>query len=126
MATNFEKAAELLKDQDFFVKVSECGDKDAAIALFAEKGVTVTADDLADLGALLQAFRDNDGEIPDEVAEQVAGGAFDVTKIGDLLGAFGTFLTSLQKPLNSLIKIFAGDDSSSGGSSGSDTQPASN
>lgn len=116
MATNFEKAAELLKDQDFFVKVSECGNKDAAIALFAEKGVTVTADELSDIGSLLKAFRDNDGEIPDEVAEQVAGGAMDITKIGDMLDAFGKFLSGLKEPLNSLIKIFTGDDSSSGGS----------
>lgn len=114
-----EKAAELLKNKDFVVKVSEAADQNAAIALFKENGVTVTATDLANLGTLLAALRDNDGELPGEVAEQVAGGAFDMKNLGSLLGAIGEFMKALENPINKLIEIFNGDSSSSGGT---DTQ----
>ena len=50
-------------------KVSACADQNAAIALFKENGADVTATDLANLGTLLKALNDNDGELPDEVAE---------------------------------------------------------
>ena len=66
---NVEKAAELLKTADFVKKVSECADTNSAIALYKENGVDVTAEDLLALGTLLKAVEDNDGEIPDEVAE---------------------------------------------------------
>lgn len=39
MATNMEKAAELLQKEDFVVKVSEAADQNAAIAIFKENGV---------------------------------------------------------------------------------------
>lgn len=119
MATNMEKAAELLKNEDFVVKVSEAADQNAAIALFKENGVTVTATELANLGTLLAALRDNDGELPNEVAEQVAGGAFDIKNLGSLLGAIGEFMKSLETPINKLIELFGGSDSSSSGSGSS-------
>lgn len=109
MATNIEKVAELLKNEDFVNKVSEVADQNAAIALFKENGVTVTATDLANLGTLMKAFKDNDGEIPDEVAEQVAGGAFDMKNLGALLGAVGDFIKAMATPIDALIQIFSGE-----------------
>lgn len=109
-----EKAAELLQKEDFVIKVSEAADQNAAIAIFKENGVTVTAEELASLGTLLKALRDNDGELPDDVAEQVAGGSFDIKNLGSLLGAIGEFMKSLETPINKLLELFGGDDSSSG------------
>lgn len=119
VATNIEKAAELLKDQDFIVKVSKCADQNAAIALFKENGADVTAEDLAKFGTLFAALRDNDGELPDEVAEQVAGGAFDMKNLGALLGAVGDFIKAMATPIDALIKIFSGETPTPSGGSGS-------
>lgn len=125
MATNIEKAAELLKNEDFINKVSEVADQNAAIALFKENGVTVTAEDLAKFGTLFAALRDNDGELPDEIAEQVAGGAFDMKNLGALLGAVGQFITAMAKPIDALIQIFSGETPTpSGGGSGGDKKQA--
>ena len=118
MATNLEKAAELLQKEDFIIKVSEAADQNAAIAIFKENGVNVTAEDLAGLGKLFATLRDNDGELPDEFAEQVAGGAFDIKNLGTLLDAVGDFMKALATPINKLISIFGGD--TSGDDSGPD------
>ena len=108
MATNLEKATELLTKEDFVAKVSACADQQADIALFKVNGAPVTAEELANLGALIKAFNDNDGELPDEVAEQVAGGSFDMSNLGKILGAVGDFLKALESPITTLISIFSG------------------
>lgn len=108
MATNLEKATELLTKEDFVAKVSACADQQATIVLFKENCVDVTAEDLANLGALLKSFNDNDDEIPDEVAEQVAGGSFDMSNLGKILGAVGDFLKALESPITTLISILSG------------------
>ena len=111
-----------MKDKDFVEKVYQCADQNAALALFKENGVPVTAEELAGLGSLIKAFNDNDGELPDEVAEQVAGGGFDMNNLGKVIGAIGDFLKALENPINTLISIFGGDSSSGGGSGGSGGQ----
>ena len=117
VATNIEKATELLNTEDFARKVSECADQQAAIALFKENGVNITAEELANLGELLKAFTENDGELPDEVAEQVAGG-FELSQLGSLLGAIGGLFSGLAKPITDIIKIFSGESPSGGSPSG--------
>ncbi len=109
MMTNVDKAAKLLENQDFVLKLSKCNDKDAMLALFKDNGAEITLDELNQFGSLLKAVVDNDGELPDEIAEQVAGGAFDITRIGELLGAFGKFLSGMAEPLNTIISIFTTD-----------------
>ena len=109
VATNLEKAAELLTKEDFVAKVSACADQQAAIALFKENGADVTAEDLANLGTLIKAVQDNDGELPDEVAEQVAGGAFDMSNLGKILGAIGDFMKALENPITTLVSLFSGE-----------------
>lgn len=74
----------------------------------------VTAEDLANLGTLLKAFNDNDGELPDEVAEQVAGVAFDISNLGKILGAIGDFMKALESPITTLISIFSGESNGGG------------
>lgn len=100
---NVEKAAELLKNEDFVRKISKCDDPAAAIALYKENGVDVTAEDLLALGTLLKAMEDNDGEIPDEVAEQVAGGAVSIGKVFEIIGGIGEFFKTIEEPLKKLL-----------------------
>ena len=108
--TNVDKAAKLFENQDFVLKLSECSDKDAMLALFKANGAEITLAELDQLGSLLKSFVDNDGELPDEIAEQVAGGKFEISKLGDLLGAFGDLLKGLGEPLGKIIGFFTGDD----------------
>ena len=104
------KAAELLAKEDFLKKFAQCDDPNAAIALFAQNGVTVTAEDLKALVTILKAAQDNDGEIPDEIAEQVAGGAVDIgaifNKTFDTAGAINELLMSIKAPLARIFKAF--------------------
>lgn len=104
-----EKAAELLQKEDFVRKVAECSGQDEVIALFKENGATVTAKDLATFATLFTALKDNDGELPDEIAEQVAGGAFDIKNLGTMLEAIGEFMKSLANPITKLIELFSGE-----------------
>lgn len=119
MATGIEKAVDLLKNEDFVIKISECADQAAVIALFKENGADVTAEDLNGLGTLIEAAKDNDGEIPDELAEQVAGGAGGLAKVPDLMAVIGEFLTSMSGPLAKVLALFLSDTSSSSSSSSS-------
>lgn len=109
MTNNMEKAAELLQKEDFIRKVSECSSQAEVIALFKDNGASVTTEDLATFGTLFTALKDNDGELPDEIAEQVAGGAFDIKNLGNLLGAIGEFMKSLADPITKLIELFSGE-----------------
>lgn len=72
--TNMEKVIELLKNEDFVKKVAACGDQNDVIELFKNNGVAITSTELENIGKTLQAAEDNDGELPDELAEKVAGG----------------------------------------------------
>ena len=51
-----------------------------------------------------------------EVAEQVAGGAFDMSNLGKILGAIGDFMKALESPITTLVSLFSGETPSSGGS----------
>ncbi len=35
-------------------------------------------------------------------------------KLGDILGSIGQFLQNIAEPINSLVKLFSGDDSNGG------------
>lgn len=109
---NIEKVAELLQKENFVKKFAECDDTNAAIALFAQNGANVTAEDLKAIGTLLKAAQDNDGEIPDEIAEQVAGGvtfASVFTTSFKGIAALGNLFSSLEKPLMEVLKLFGVD-----------------
>ena len=58
----------------------------------------------------MKAAQDNDGEIPDEIAEQVAGGAVDIgaifNKTFDTAGAINGLLMSIKAPLAKIFKAF--------------------
>ena len=102
---NVEKATELLKDEDFLKKFIAFDDADAVIALYKENGATITAEELKTIGTLLKNCEDDDGEIPDELAEQVAsGGAFDnITSTVDIIKEL---FEGLKVPLNRAFELF--------------------
>lgn len=105
--TNVEKALELLKNEDFVKKVVACGDQNAVIELFKNNGATLTISELENLGQIMQAAKDNDGELPDELAEKVAGG-FDGNQLTAILSAFGSLLSGLAPAIGALIDAFTG------------------
>ena len=112
--TNLEKATKLLEKKEFVEKVVDSKDKAAVVELFKANGVELTDADYAAIGSILKtaAEKGDDGELPDELAEQVAGGGFDIKNLGTLLGALGGFLTAMEEPINKLMKLFTGDDTS--------------
>ena len=69
---------ELWMDEEFCKKVDEASDTEEIIRLFAEKGVTVTAEQIASAKAAL------DGELDETALDGVAGGCLGC-RIGVLL-----------------------------------------
>ena len=61
----------LLNDKNFLQELAEAPNMDAMLAMFAEKGVTVTADEL------LKRTMPSRQELTDEELEDVAGGYVD-------------------------------------------------
>lgn len=118
--SNLEKALKLLENKDFLEKLSAVKDKAAAIALFKDNGAPINDKDFETICAVIKAAASEDGEIPDELAEQVAGGAFDPVKFFNTLGGM---ITSLGGIIGSFMDLIngGGSDTQSGGSS-SDTQ----
>ena len=95
--------AQKLKD----AQANYTGDKDAAVAavvlpIAAAAGFNFTVDDFK------AAFtvNDDEGEISDDELDAVAGGAFDASKLGNLLGALGEVLTGMGEPIDKLVKLF--------------------
>ena len=116
--TNMEKALELLKNEDFAKKVAACGDQNAALELFKNNGAAITSTELENIGKSLQAAQDNDGELPDELAEKVAGGGF-----GDILKTIGEVITALGPLVDKIMALF--QPSTAQTASSSNTAPAS-
>lgn len=115
--TNMEKAIELLKNEDFAKKVAACGDQNAALELFKNNGAAITSTELENIGKYLQAAKDSDGEIPDELAEKVAGGI----DLANVLTTIGGIISALGPMIQQIINLFNPQTTPTGG----DTTPAS-
>ncbi|MBO6229579.1 MAG: Nif11-like leader peptide family RiPP precursor [Ruminiclostridium sp.] len=101
MKENLKKfLEEASKNEELKAKLAAITDKDTAAAkaieLANEYGITLTAED----------FEPDEGDkLSLDELENAAGGAFDVKKIGDLLGAFGEFLNTMGGDIKKLTSI---------------------
>lgn len=111
MAENADRLSELLADQEFLKKVFSQETPEKAQAILNENGVDMDVKDVYIMGKALLYMGEHDGELPDELTEQVAGG-FDLLGIAKQLGALpyavqgvvsmiggiGVFLEAWNKP----------------------------
>ena len=83
--------------------VAACGDQNAALELFKNNGAAITSTELENIGKYLQAAKDSDGEIPDELAEKVAGGSIDLANV---LTTIGGIIAALGPMIQQIINLF--------------------
>ena len=78
-AEQMEKLGNLLGSEDFCKQFAACADNEAAAKLFADNGFAITAEQvealMTQIKAIGQKLVDNDGELPEEDLEMIAGGA---------------------------------------------------
>ena len=78
-AEQMEKLGNLLSSEDFCKQFAACADNEAAAKLFADNGFAITAEQvealMTQIKAIGQKLVDNDGELPEEDLEMIAGGS---------------------------------------------------
>ena len=88
-AQQLEQLSTLFSDQDFCGQFLACPDKQTAVRLFADHGLSLTEEDITGLtiqiNALLEKLVANDGELSEDDLEQITGGDW----LGGLLGGIG-------------------------------------
>ena len=89
-AARQEQASVLLGDESFCKQLFSCADTQAAVQLFADRGLDLTEDEvkllLVQIYAIAKRLMDNDGELSEEDLEQISGGhsAAEVWAVGTL------------------------------------------
>ena len=119
--TNLEKATKLLENKEFVEKIAACKDQAAVMDLFKANGAELTDKEFATIGGIIKSAADDDGEIPDELAEQVAGGGLD--NFGDILKTIGGVIAALGPLVDQIMSLFTGKKSDSESTSGETTKP---
>lgn len=79
-AEQMEKLGALLSDESFRTAFLSCADKQAAVQLFADHGLTLTAKEVEllvlQIKTIAQKLLDNNGELSEEDLEQINGGSW--------------------------------------------------
>ena len=146
MAEKKDRLTELLSDEGFMKKLFSQDTPEKAQEILKENGVDMPVEEVFIMGKTVLYMGEHDGELPDEFAEQVAGGALDLNALAQSLGAlpyavqgfvsmiagFGAFLKGWndpkgigQKALDSYYKqpdFLTGGGTQGGGTQGGDTQ----
>lgn len=90
-----DKLTELLSDKDFAKKVFTQDSPEKAQEILKENGVDMDAKTVFDMGNALIYMSKNDGELPDELAEQVAGDSNWAKSLAGLPAAVGGFVAMI-------------------------------
>lgn len=142
MAEKKDRLTELLSDEGFMKNLFSQETPEKAQEILKANGVDMPVEEVFIMGKTVLYMGEHDGELPDEFAEQVAGGALDLNSLAQSLGAlpyavqgfvsmiagFGAFLKGWndpkgigQKALDSYYKqpdFITGTKSSSSSASG--------
>lgn len=106
-----DRLTELLSDEGFMKKLFSQETPEKAQEILKENGVDMPVEEVFVMGKTVLYMGEHDGELPDEFAEQVAGG-FDMSTLAQQLGAlpfavkgfvsmiagFGNFLKGWNNP----------------------------
>lgn len=109
--TNQEKIAktkEIFEDKAFTEKFSQVQSVEEAQELFKSYGIEVTAEEFKMIGEIAKGIKSGEleeGELPDDLAEQVAGGA----GVGDYIKGFAAILYGFAGIIDQVIKLFKGE-----------------
>ncbi len=112
MAEKKDRLTELLSDESFMKNLFSQETPEKAQAILKENGVDMPVEEVFVMGKTVLYMGEHDGELPDEFAEQVAGGALDLNSLAQSLGAlpyavqgfvsmiagFGAFLKGWNDP----------------------------
>ncbi len=100
-----DKLNELMADKDFVTKIFTQDSPVKAQEILKENGVDLDIKEIVDMGNVVLYMSKHDGELPDEVAEQVAGGANWASKLAGLPAVMGSFI-SLIGSFEDFIEIW--------------------
>lgn len=104
-----EKTKELFENPEFTEKFSQVASVAEAQALFKNYGVEITAEEFKAIAEIAKGIKSGEleeGELPDDLAEKVAGGA----SVGDYIKGFATILYGFAGIIDQVIKLFKGED----------------
>lgn len=110
--TNQEKIAktkEIFEDKEFTEKFAQVQSVEEAQALFKNYGIEITAEEFKMIGEIAKGIKSGEleeGELPDDLAEKVAGGD---AGVGDYIKGFAAILYGFAGIIDQVIKLFKGD-----------------
>ena len=102
------KTQELFESQEFIEKFSKVESVSEAQALFQDYGVEITSEEFKMIGEIAKGIKNGEleeGELPDDLAEQVAGGA----SVGEYIKGFATILYGFAGIIDQVMKLFKGE-----------------
>lgn len=110
--TNQEKIAktkELFESKEFTEKFSQVATVAEAQELFKSYGIEISAEEFQMIGEIAKGIKSGEleeGELPDDLAEKVAGGA---AGIGDYIKGFAAILYGFAGIIDQVMKLFKGE-----------------
>lgn len=104
-----ERTKRLFEDKEFIEKFSQVATVAEAQALFKSYRIEISAEEFKMIGEIAKGIKSGEleeGELPDDLAEKVAGGA---AGVGDYIKGFAAILYGFAGIIDQVIKLFKGE-----------------
>lgn len=103
------KTKELFEDKGFAEKFAKVESIAEAQELFKSYGLEISAEEFQAIGEIAKGIKSGEleeGELPDDLAEKVAGGA---AGVGDYIKGFAAILYGFAGIIDQVMKLFKGE-----------------